>query len=649
MPESDDNLVTLTIDDRQVSVPAGTTVLRAAEKLGIEIPVFCAHPKLEPVGMCRMCLVEIEKTPKLQTACTTLAQEGMAVLTQSPLVLAGRRQQLEFLLINHPLDCPVCDEGGQCPLQDLTYRWGPGNSRFPAAWKRHFAKPVDFGRHILLDRERCIMCDRCVRFCREIAGHPVLAVVERGEWSYIDTNSDPPFDTQFSCNTVELCPVGALTAKQYRFRARPWEYERTDSICARCGLGCNVQMHWRGRKLLRVESREHPDVDDGWLCDDGCFGTVEAAAYTERLLTPAIRREGQLQPCSWDEALSEAARRLSALQAQPGAIAGLVSASCTNEEVFVFRALIEALGGTVHLWPPNELLAAALECGLSDANVRDLETADRILLFGSDLSHELPVLDLRLKKAVTKLGARLVVVHPQQMARLLRSRHGGPEGLAIEFDRYAAQAFRGGLEQLDAALEALGDGDLMLIIGPQAVPAEQTADLLGRVQQLQQERQARALFVAREANAVGALDMGAAPSPPPAETKALYILGADRGGAGGLADALPGLDLLIVQDYAPTEASNDADIVLPGSHPAEKDGTMTNTERRIQRLHRAVPPPGEARDDLVILADLASRLGLAVETLFVNTTRTMPGYGSFDFDRLCDGGAQRPPRRTESP
>ncbi|MFQ6132630.1 MAG: NADH-quinone oxidoreductase subunit NuoG [Armatimonadota bacterium] len=636
MPDNDDNqeLVTLTIDGRQVSVRPGTTVLRAAEKLGIDIPVFCAHPKLEPVGMCRMCLVEIERAPTLQTACTLPVQEGMVVRTDSPEALQGRREQLEFLLLNHPLDCPVCDEGGECPLQDLTYKWGPVQSRYPQQWKRHFEKPVDLGAHILLDRERCIMCGRCVRFCREIAAHPVLAVIERGDQSYIDTDSDPPFDTQFSCNTVEICPVGALTTKQYRFKSRPWEYGRTYSICARCGMGCNVELHWRDRKLRRVESHEHPEVDDGWLCDEGCFGTVEAATYRPRLTRPACRRDRDLEEHSWDETLDWLADRLSALRDRGEPIAGLVSATCTNEETFALRAFIEALRGSVHLWPPNKLLAAALRRGLSNASIRDLAEAERILLFGSDPSRELPVLDLWLKKAVTKLGARLVVVHGQE----------------IELDRHAERIFRAGLDQFNDALYACGEGEVVVIVGPEAVPEEQIATLLDRVQELHEQRKARALFVAREANAVGALDMGVSASLPPGQTKALYVLGADPLADGGLRKLLARLEPLIVQDHAPTETSKLAHFSLPGAHPAEKDGTMTSTERRIQRLRGAVPPPGDARPDLEIIAELASRLDIALpaqsaQEWFAQIAREVPGYAPFEWSKLADRAAQRSSRR----
>ncbi len=632
MAEADDNLVTLVIDGRETAVPPGTTILEAARGLGIYIPVFCAHEKLKPVGMCRICLVEVAHSPKVVTACTTEVAPGMVVHTDSEKARQGRREQMEFLLINHPLDCPICDEGGECHLQDLAYEWGPGRSRYPPQWKRRFRKPVDLGPHILLDRERCIVCYRCVRFCEEIAGRRVLGMRERGDRSYIHSISDPPFDTQFSGNTVELCPVGALTAKQYRFVSRPWEYESTNSVCARCGLGCNVRLHHRGRRLKRLVTRENPEVDDGWLCDDGRLGSVDDANRPDRLKQCLARRRSGLEPVEWEEALDAAAESLAAYRDEPGTLVGVASAWATNEEVFAFRALIAGLGGKVVLWPPNDLLAAGLARRVSAGSIRDLDEARGVLLYGSDLSDELPVLELRLGKAVRQRGAQLTVVHPQLTG----------------FDRYATRSFRGGPEHLLAALEGLPDGPVVLLIGRRAARGDQVPKLVDRLASfLEGRRDATALFLAREANAVGAWALGAEPGGIPAAGRAAYVLGADPHGDDGLAEALGEPAALVVQSPFASPTTEKADVVLPGTVAGEKDGTLTNTEGRIQRLRAAVRAPGAARDDLSIIAGLALRLGVApVGECAADVFGAMPAaasaYSGLSLADLGDTGLQRP-------
>ena len=301
MPDQPE-LVNLTIDGRAVSVPKGTVVWAAAQKLGIEIPIYCYHPKMDPLGACRMCFVAIEKMPKLQTACTTVVTEGMVVATDTPAVRKARQGTLEFLLINHPLDCPICDKGGECTLQDFTLRYGPGAGRFDVA-KRHYPKPIPVSEHILLDRERCIACQRCVRFCQDIAMEDGLIMKQRG--FRIEVGADPaaPFDSIFSGNVVEMCPVGALTARSYRFVTRPWELKRTASVCGNCSVGCNVLVDVRVEKVLRQYSRTNDAIDDGWLCDRGRWD-LEAVNSPERLRTPLVRRDGELRPATWEDALA---------------------------------------------------------------------------------------------------------------------------------------------------------------------------------------------------------------------------------------------------------------------------------------------------------------------------------------------------------
>src|SRR5262245_5195920 len=339
-------LVNLTIDGRPVRAPKGAVIWAAAQQLGIEVPIYCYHPRMDPLGACRMCFVEVEGMPKLATACTTTVSEGMVVRTDTPKVKKGRQGTLEFLLINHPLDCPICDKGGECDLQDFTLRHGPGDSRFDVR-KRHFPKPIPVSENILLDRERCIACQRCVRFCQDVAMEDGLVMKERGFKTEVGVEENAPFDSTFSGNVVEMCPVGALTAKNYRFISRPWELKRTASICGQCSVGCNVRVDVRVDKVLRQYGRANDSIDEGFLCDRGRWDHT-AVNSPERLRTPLIRRDGQLQEASWDEALALVATRLQEIRERngPAAVGGVGSTHTTNEEAYLFQKLLRAGLGT---------------------------------------------------------------------------------------------------------------------------------------------------------------------------------------------------------------------------------------------------------------------------------------------------------------
>ncbi len=416
-----EELVNLTIDGRPVSVPKGTLVWAAAQKLGIEIPIYCYHPKMDPLGACRMCFVEIEKMPKLATACTTEVAEGMAVRTDTPKVKKGRQGTLEFLLINHPLDCPICDKGGECDLQDFTLRHGPGASRFDLK-KRHFIKPVPVSENILLDRERCIACQRCVRFCQDVAMEDGLVMQERGFKTEVGVEPDAPFDSIFSGNVVEMCPVGALTAKSYRFVSRPWELKRTASVCGTCSVGCNVRVDVRVDKVLRQYGRTNDSIDEGFLCDRGRWDHA-AVNSPERLRSPLIRRNGQLQPASWDEALTLVATRLKeiALRDGPAAIGGIGSTHTTNEEAYLFQKLLRAGLGTNNVDHFHGRFPASGPNGLpwvwSDS-IAGLEKASVVVLLGTNTYYRQPIIDLRIRRAIRK-GTRVYVVTPEP-ARLDR-------------------------------------------------------------------------------------------------------------------------------------------------------------------------------------------------------------------------------------
>ncbi len=413
-----DNTVKVTINGREYQLPKGMILVDAAKLVGIDIPVFCYHPKMKPVGACRMCLVEIEKAPKLQTACTTPVADGMVVRTNSPRAIAGQNATIEFLLLNHPLDCPVCDKGGECPLQDNTFGYGRGTSRF-AEMKRHFVKPIPLSDKILLDRERCIMCYRCVRFTREIAGDETLTVLERGSWSQIGVMEGRTFDSPFSGNTIEICPVGALTSSLYRFRARPWDIDvkTVGTVCSLCPVGCNVNLTVRNNEIKRILSRENTPVDDGWLCDRGRF-TYQFVASPDRLTQPLIRRNGELQPATWDEAIVEVRDRIQEMLVKrgPGAIAAVASPKGTNEEGYLLQKLMRTAIGTNNVdytlaaHPPS----TPLRFDAASGSIVGLERANVIILADVNPIVEQPVLDLRLKKAADR-GAKIVVIGPEKI------------------------------------------------------------------------------------------------------------------------------------------------------------------------------------------------------------------------------------------
>jgi NADH-quinone oxidoreductase subunit G len=415
MPRPEQRTITFTIDGREVQAPENAMLVDAAKHGDVEIPVFCYEPKLgQPVGACRMCLVEIEGIPKLQTGCSTPVKDGMVVYTQSERVKTAQQSVVEFLLINHPLDCPVCDKGGECPLQDITFGWGGGISRFIEP-KRHFVKPLELSPLIAIDRERCILCYRCVRYSQEVAEDYQLVLLERGAHSYVSTFDGHPYVAPFSGNIVELCPVGALTSRPYRFRARPWDIEGAGTVCTFCPAQCNVTLTVRDELALRVLARDNGEVDDGWLCDKGRFA-YQSFHVDERITQPLVRDGGQLRPVSWERALADAATSLDRAGTATGAIAGGQS---TNEEGMLLARLLREGLGSPHLDSRRAgTLDLELHRALGDprlqAKVSDLEFADAVLVLDSEPVNDAPILDLRLRKGVRRNRLQLAVASPHQ-------------------------------------------------------------------------------------------------------------------------------------------------------------------------------------------------------------------------------------------
>jgi NADH-quinone oxidoreductase subunit G len=407
---------TVTVDGTSFEAKPGELLIAAAERTGTYIPRFCWHPRMKPVGMCRMCLVEVEgpRGKALQPSCMLPVTDGMVVDTQSPVVKKAQDGVLEFLLINHPLDCPVCDRGGECPLQDQTLTFGPGESRFVEE-KRHFEKPIPISDLVYLDRERCIQCARCTRFADEVAGDPLIQFVERGNQMQVLTFPDDPFNSYFSGNTVQLCPVGALLARPYRFRARPWDLDQTESTCTSCSVGCRVLVQSSQDRIVRKLGIDSEPVNHGWLCDKGRFD-YEGFGSDERLGAPLVRKADELVEASWGEALAAATTGLKQVldRSGPGAVAVLGGARLTNEDAYAWSKLARTVLGTDNVDAQlGDGLPADAVLGLPRATIDETASAKAIVLLAPDLKEELPVLYLRLREAAVDKGVPLIELTPR--------------------------------------------------------------------------------------------------------------------------------------------------------------------------------------------------------------------------------------------
>ena len=624
MPRPEPRTITFTIDGLEVQAPENAMLVDAAKHGDVEIPVFCYEPKLgKPVGACRMCLVEIEGIGKLQTGCSTPVKDGMVVHTQSQRVQSAQRAVVEFLLINHPLDCPVCDKGGECPLQDITFGWGSGLSRFVEP-KRHFVKPLELSPTIAIDRERCILCYRCARFSQEISEDHQLVLAERGAHSYISTFDGQPYVAPFSGNIIELCPVGALTSRPYRFRARPWDVEGAGSVCTLCPAQCNVTLTVRDERVLRVLSRENPEVDDGWLCDRGRFA-YPALGGPERVRQPLIRDGGELRPVSWKRALDEAATGLSRAASGTGA---LVGGEATNEEGFLLARLLREGLGSPHIDSrcagtlPLELHRALNDPRLQ-ARVSDLEFAHAVLVLAADPMQDMPILDLRLRKGVRRHGMQLV--------------------------RATVEDLRERAAELEAQLRDAGEEVVILwserlTAGPDGAAGARALLDLAEALSLTDTAGAGLLEIPAGTNGRGLREAGVLPNAGPGLT-AIAAEGLNaRGIAEGLGRATSELTGLLLLQSEPLADLPDrelweralevattvvahatfltdglrehANVVFPAQAYAEKEGTIVHPDGRIQRLRGAVAGvggPESPRAQWQVIADLAARIGLDLD------------------------------------
>ena len=651
-----EQLVTLSVDGKEITVPSGTLIIRAAEQLGIEIPRFCDHPLLEPVGACRQCYVEIEGQRKLFTSCTTTVAPGMVVKTQNTSDEAQDAQvaNLEFLLLNHPLDCPVCDRGGECPLQDQALAFGPGESRYREA-KRVFPKPVPLSPLVNLDRERCVLCARCTRFCDQISGDRFIELFARGAGEQVGIAAGEDFRSPFSGNTIQICPVGALTATPYRFVARPFDLSSVDTICPHCSAGCNIRLDVRRGEVVRQLARDNLDVNDAWLCDKGRFAFRFPDA-PDRITTPLIRDHG-LEPASFGEVLTRIAD-----WSRGARVAFLTGGRLMDEDYYALSKLARTVFNTNDLdhrrdaggGEAEALVAASAASRSASVAYEDVEAAKVVLVVGLDAEQEVPILHLRLRKAALR-GARIVVLHPRRTRLWDVADHVIclPGDEMARLDRAEADGELS--EVIDGLREAGEDG--LVIAGPRLSSTPDGVDAAAR---LARSTGSRFAYVTRRANDRGALTGGVHPSLLPggrrfsvaderAQVEGLWgpIIAASEGrdwrgileacadreidvlfliGVDPLRDypsaalarrALENVPRKVVQSLELGSLASFADAFLPAAPFLEKDGHVSTWEGRTQRLRPIRGPQGISLPDWEIFASLALAAGgdLGFETL----------------------------------
>jgi NADH-quinone oxidoreductase subunit G len=668
--------VTLSINGITAVVPEGTTVVDAAKSVGIDIPVFCHHPKLEPVGMCRMCLVEIGRPmldratgqvvmengqpkiqfmPKLETACTNRVSEGMVVMTTSQKAVDGQKGTVEFLLTSHPLDCPVCDKGGECPLQNLTMAFGPGKSRFIYDEKLHLAKIVPLGELIVLDRERCIQCARCIRFQDEVAGEAVLGFDDRGRNTQIVSLSTPGFDSVFSGNTTDICPVGALTTADFRFGARPWELKAQASICTQCPVGCNTTLNTRREAksagdivVKRVMPRQNEEVNEIWLCDKGRF----AYYYTEskkRLTKPLVRKDEKLARASWTAATNFAAEIFLKFKKD---FVVLASGRLANEDLFNLKSLADTTGGKAILYSDmgGGDLTSLVGVG-QGTNIGEMGKGDAILVVASDLYQEAPIWWLRIKQAADR-GATLIVANPRETKLdkfakfVIRYAYGDEVKTINDFSRKTKIS-----DEFAKAKNAIVFyGSEGLGLNGSSMLASACATLLKETEHIGKLNNGL-VGVWQRVNDQGAWEVGFRPEPDLEKAlkgKAVYIVGADPvGDDPALAKALKGAKFVAVQDILETATTEIADVVFPAQAYTEREGTFTSGERRVQRFYAAVPVKGDSKPDFAITSQLAKEMGVILEgssvsVVFDILANSLDAFTDLSYEKLAEVHGQYP-------
>jgi NADH-quinone oxidoreductase subunit G len=690
-------LVTLKINDRDVQVPPGTLVIEATRRIGTEVPSFCYYPGLSLQAACRMCLVEVEKMPKLQTACTLIATEGMVVRTNTDQVRGARKAMLEFLLTNHPLDCPVCDKGGECELQDMVFRYGADTSRFV---EEKIHRPEEkWSELVYYDAPRCILCFRCVRVCDEGMDVKALGVGMRGANSIIIPNREDHLECEECGMCIDICPVGALTSGTYRYKTRPWEMTYVSTVCTHCSNGCKTTLSVRNHEIMRANNRDLSGINEDFLCIKGRFG-FDFTKHPDRIRQPLVRKGDKLYPVSWEEAAQTAATRLKQIYDTGGkdSIGFIGSNRTSNEENYLFQRLARATFGTNnvdhHRTADYTGLVTALgdRAGDSSLTMTQLAEAKAVLLVGNDPTEQNPLAAWQIRKGIRHIGAKLFILNAREIKLKRKATQfvklvAGQEAAAIRWMAHEEGQLPSGLVeqlvQLKAALDA--ETDVAIVFGAEVTGAA-IAQLVAFGSKLQGK--VRYMALGDYANSRGAADMGLLPDRLPGyahtddsaardaferlwgavlpakagqtapamveaaqngKLKALYVMGANPLlHFGTLGFGRGKLELLIVHEMFLTETAKLADIVFPAASAYEKDGTVTNTSGEIQLLHKAAEVMGPRNDfDLLrILSHQLERLGLgkafhykSSAAVFEEIRKAVPGY-DVQAAGLLTGGAE---------
>ena len=612
--------ITFTVDGKELEGKQGQLLIEACEDSGVHIPRFCWHKRLDPVGMCRMCLVEIE-TPRgkaLVPSCTTEVTEELVVETESETVKKAQEGVLEFLLINHPLDCPICDKAGECPLQDQTMAYGPGESRFIEE-KRHFEKPIPVSDIVLLDRERCILCARCTRFSDEISGDPLIEFIQRGNKTQVNTFPDEPFKSYFSGNTVQICPVGALTATSYRFKARPWDLKKVSSTCNCCSLGCSVELNVSQNKMLRILGEDNEFTNQGWLSDKGRYN-FEYLHSENRLTSIKSKEDNIFKDISFVEATEKLKSKIEQLN-NPD-IKFIVGPNSTNEEYFVINKFANLMNRNEFLskdksnvyFSDDHVFNGYFGEGYENAAFEDLDNSDAIVVWSEDIKDNIPVLFLRLKKAV-KNGVKLVVLgHTNTSLESLADLYLGEEVISNNFE---LKTNLGNIKEFQNIIE---NKKVTAIIG-KSTPIQQKKSLDMLVDHLQKHSQAKFLNCFTKANTFGALQQidqikglnEFCNEYLESNSNIVFTIGANpvNGSyfSSNIQDILKKADYVVSLDIFINETTELADLILPTTSYGEKEGTMTNMEMRVLKQNKILPDPGSVLSEWEYLIMVAKSLG----------------------------------------
>ena len=641
-----------TVDGVEIEVPAGVTALQACEMAGKEIPRFCYHERLSVAGNCRMCLVEVSPgPPKPAASCALPVADGMEIKTDSEMVKKARNGVMEFLLINHPLDCPICDQGGECDLQDQAMAYGRDGSRFQE--HKRAVKDKHMGPLVKTIMTRCIHCTRCVRFATEIAGVPELGLLGRGEHAEITTYLEKSLDSEVSANVIDLCPVGALTSKPYAFVSRPWELTKTESVDVLDAVGAAIRVDARQTEVLRVLPRLNEDVNEEWLADKSRYACDALAR--QRLDRPYVRRDGKLQAASWDEAFAAIAEKMTGLDgSRMAAIAGDL---CDAEAMFALKALMDAKGSpNLDCRQDGAKLPASRAGYIMNSGIAGLETADAVLLVGTNPRWEAPLVNTRLRKAWLQGGATIAAVGPQiNLTYPCENLGAGPETLQAIAD--GSHPFAETLKNAERPVVIVGMGALARADGDAVLAA---ARALAETCNLVRDGWNGFNVLHTAAARVGGLDIGFVPGAggrdvagildgaASGDIELVYLLGADEIDMSRLGDAF-----VVYQGHHGDAGAHRADVILPGAAYTEKNGTYVNTEGRVQLGRQAVQPPGDAREDWTIIRALAGAVGAGLDYVTLGDVRAamaaanpvferVDAFASADWDAFGAAGAMDP-------